>query len=349
MVGKDDDLVVGLQLTHSGRWSYRKPLIAVRSPLVDKITYLDKKKGIKIPEDYPVLTDDYLERLEDLYVEAAKRAHRIGFQFVDVKQCHTYLLNELLGARTREGNYGGSWENRTRFVRNVIQKIQNEVGHDLVIASRINVHDGIPYHLNPETGAGEPLPFQAPYHDGFGNDAQNPLKEDLTEPKMLVGLLQSLGVKMVNVSMGSPYFNPHVGRPFEKPPSDGYESPEHPLVGVDRHFRLTAEIQQAFPDIVVIGTGYSWLQIYLINAAETNLRRKRATIVAIGRGALAYPDFAKDAIEEGHLTGKKVCLAVSYCTSLMRAKGNELGQFPAGCVPRDSLYAPIYKETLKKK
>jgi len=346
---RDDDLMVGLQLTHSGRWSYQKPIIAYHHPQVDSVTYLDKKNGIKIPTDYPLVTDGDLERTEDMFVEAVERVYRLGFDFVDVKQCHTYLLNELLGAHTREGKYGGSFENRTRFIRNILGKIHNELGDKLIIASRINAYDGIPYEKDPSTGLGKPLPFSVPYPYSFGVDRHNPLKEELSEPLQLVGLLHDHGVKMINVSMGSPYYNMHIGRPFEHAPIDGYVPPEHPLSGIDRHFRITGAIQQAFPDLVVVGTGYSWLRHFLINAGESNIRRKRVTIVATGRGAIAYPDYAHDALTLGKLKSSNVCIAVSHCTNLMRSKHNDLGQFPAGCVPRDPLYAEIFKESTGKK
>ena len=347
--GRDDDLIVGLQLTHSGRYSFQKPIIAYHNPLVDQVAYLDKKGGIKIPPDYPLVDDGYLERLEEKFVTAAKLAYSIGFDFVDVKQCHTYLLSELLGATTREGKYGGSFQNRTRFVRNVIRRIREEVGPDVLIASRINAFDGIPFYLDHSTREGKPCSHPIPYtYGGFGLDVNNPLRDDLTEPKMLVKMLVDEGVKLINVSMGSPYYNMHYGRPFERAPIDGYESPEHPLVGVDRHFRIAGEIQKAFPDLVVVGTGYSWLREYLLPAAESNLRRRRVTIVAVGRGGIAYPNYARDALTRRELERAKVCLAVSYCTALMRAKDNELGQYPTGCVPRDPFFAPIFKETLEK-
>lgn len=347
--GKDDDLLIGLQLTHSGRYSYRKPLITYHHAQADTLTYLDKQNGVKLPADYPVVTDDYLQRLEDIFVDAIKRVQKLGFDFVDLKQCHTYLLNELLGARTRAGNYGGSFENRTRFIRNVLGKIRSEVGDSLILASRLNAYDGVPFQKDPASGVGVALPFETPYPYSFGVDRNNPLKEDLEEPLKLIRLMMDLGVKMVNVSMGSPYYNMHIGRPFEHAPIDGYIPPEHPLLGIDRHFRITAAIQQAFPDLVVVGTGYSWLRQYLINAGESNIRRKRVTIVATGRGAIAYPDYARDAITLGKLKSSNVCIAVSHCTNLMRAKNNELGQFPAGCVPRDLIYAEILKETLGRK
>ncbi|MBI3787563.1 MAG: NADH:flavin oxidoreductase [Ignavibacteriales bacterium] len=347
--GRDDDLLVGLQLTHSGRYSYRKPLIAYHHPQADQATFLDKKKGIRLPADYPVVTDDYLERLEDIFVLAVKRAREVGFDFIDIKQCHTYLLNELLGARTRAGKYGGSFENRTRFIRNVLGKIKSELGERIIVASRFNAYDGVPYEKDLTTGVGKSIPYPKPYPYSFGIDQNDPMKEDLTEPLHLVKLMSDLGVKMVNVSMGSPYYNMHLGRPFEQAPIDGYIPPEHPLIGIDRHFRITAAVQKAFPKMVVVGTGYSWLRQFLINAGESNLRRGRVSIVATGRGAIAYPDYAKDALASGKLKSSNVCIAVSHCTNLMRSKNNELGQFPTGCVPRDPIYAQVLKEAQGKK
>ncbi|MEX2116206.1 MAG: NADH:flavin oxidoreductase [Bacteroidota bacterium] len=347
--GSDDDLLVGLQLTHSGRYSYRKPLIVYHHPQADELTYLDKANGIRIPKEYPVLQDADLERIEDAYAAAAKRAFKIGFDFVDVKQCHTYLLNELLGARTRPGKYGGDFAGRTRMIRNILGKIRNEVGDEPLIASRMNAFDGVPFSKDPITGAGRPMPFAIPYEYSFGVNPQNPMEEDLTEPILLVQLLREYGVGLLNVSMGSPYYNMHYGRPFERTPEDGYFAPEHPLLGVARHFRITGAIQQAFPDLAVVGTGYSWLRQFLLPAAEANIRNKKVTIVATGRGAIAYPEYARDAMKEGALKQSRVCLAISYCTNLMRAKNNELGQYEAGCVPRDDVYTAIYQDLLAKK
>jgi len=342
--GKDDRLLVGLQLTHSGRYSYLKPLIAFRHPLVDQVTYIDKKRRIPIPDDYPVLSDDYLEKLEDLYVESAKIACNIGFDFIDLKQCHTYLLSELLASKTREGKYGGSLENRTRFIRNVIKKIQSEVDEKLMIATRLNVYDGLPYRPDDETSVGVHFEYETPYLYGFGVDENEPLKYDLTEPIKVIGMLKKLGIKMINISVGSPYFNPHIGRPFEIPPVDGYLSPEHPLVGVERLFKVTAEIQRAYPELVIVGTGYSWLRNYFANAGSANILDGKVTIVALGRGAFAYPDFANDCLNQGMPNPRKTCIADSYCTALMRAKNNGPGQYPSGCVIRDALYQKVYRE-----
>jgi 2,4-dienoyl-CoA reductase-like NADH-dependent reductase (Old Yellow Enzyme family) len=342
--GSDRDLIVGLQLTHSGRYSFQRPLIAFHDPLLDPCTFIDKARKQAIDRTYPVLDDDYLERLEDHYVAAARLAFQIGFDFVDIKQCHRYLLSELLAAKTRVGRYGGSFDDRTRFVRNVIGKIRNNLP-SAVICSRVNVYDGIPFRRNEATGAGEPRPFELPVQSSFGAAERDPLSADLNEPKSLLALLQHLSVPMVNITMGNPYAVMHVTRPFEYPPTDGYETPEHPLVGIGRHFRLTAELQSSFPDLVLIGSGYSWLQAFAYHAAAANLRDGRARVAGLGRAMLAYPDSMLHALAGKPLDPHRTCRTFSYCTNLMRSKSNELGQYPTGCPPFDKdVYGPIWKE-----
>jgi NADPH2 dehydrogenase len=331
--GRDDDLIIGLQLTHSGRFSYPRPLIAHHAPPIDAV------KGI--PGDHPVITDSYLEELEDAYVTAATLVAGAGFDFVDIKQCHGYLLNELLACRDRSGAYGGDFEGRTRFVRNVVGRIRAKLGLGMLIASRVNVFDGPPFDKSTD-GTGRTTIIGS-YPWGFGTSDENPTTPVLEEPLRLISALKELGVSLVNVTMGSPYWNPHIGRPFERPPVDGYWPSEHPLVGVERHFRLTAAVQRAFPDLAVVGSGYSWLRHYAAVAGEANVRAGSVSIVGLGRGAIAYPDFAADLMDRGEMADRKSCIGVSYCTALMRAKTNDLGQFPVGCVPRDPLFAEQFK------
>jgi 2,4-dienoyl-CoA reductase-like NADH-dependent reductase (Old Yellow Enzyme family) len=323
--GSDNDLLIGLQLTHSGRYSYRRRLIAFHDPFLDPDT---------VAPDYPLLDDDYLARLPDHYVAAARLAQHIGFQFVDVKQCHRYLLSELLAARARPGQYGGSLENRTRLAREIISRIQDEVP-GLLVATRLNVYDGVP----PEAAGIVPVPCPV-----WGARADDPLQPDLAEPIAWVGQMIQLGVELVNVSMGNPYATPHVIRPFEYPPPDGYETPEHPLLGVDRHVRLAEQVQRAFPRLPVVGSGYSYLQEFLFEAGAANVRDGRITFVGVGRAALPQPDFARQLAEQGRLDRKRVCRTFSYCTALMRSKQNELGQFATGCPPFDKeVYGPIWE------
>jgi 2,4-dienoyl-CoA reductase-like NADH-dependent reductase (Old Yellow Enzyme family) len=344
----DDDLIVGLQLTHSGRYSYRKPLLACHDLVLDPRTLADKKTGACVNSDSPLLDDDDLRRLVDAYLVSAKLAHRIGFQFVDIKQCHRYLLSELLSARSRPGPYGGSLENRTRLARDIIQAIRAEVPN-LTIVSRLNVYDGLPYR--PGAGnIGEPCPWEAPLANAWGHSLEDPFTPDLTEPIAWIREMQQLGVVLVNVSMGNPYASPHIIRPFEYPPPDGYETPEHPLIGVDRHFRLTERLQREFPDLPLVGSGYSYLQEHLFHAAAANVRDNRCTFVGVGRAALPMPDFARQLLETGTMERKQVCRTFSYCTALMRSKHNELGQFATGCPPFDKeVYGPIWKEASRKK
>jgi len=340
--GNADDLLDVLQLTHSGRHSVPHRTIAYHNP------YVDHKTGV--PPDYPVITDDELERLEDYYVEAARHAVRAGFRAVDVKATHGYLLVELLGAKTRPGRYGGPLENRLRFLRNVIGKIRADLGGRLMLAVRLGCYDGVPYYKDPVTEIGAPCRFETPYPYGFGVDPEDPLREDLTEVKQVVGCLAAWGVVLLNVSTGSPYFNPHVGRPFEKPDEGNYEPPEHPLLGVDRHFRIAGELQSTFPDLPMVGTGYSWLQKYCVNAAAWNLANRRIGFFGLGRGSLAHWEFGREALERGELDERRVCKTLTYCTFLMRQKNHPLGQFPCGCPPFDKEgYGPIMKEAVAAK
>jgi NADPH2 dehydrogenase len=332
--GRDDDLLDVLQLTHSGRYSYQGPLACFHHPLLEK-----RERPSRI------LTDGELEELEDRYARAALLAREIGFKGIDLKLTHGYFGNELLAARTRPGRYGGSFENRTKFARNVLQKIRQKTGDDLVLAVRLGVYDGVPFESDPLTRAGRPKSFPAPYPYSFGTDANDPLREDLAEPLALIEMLRKEGVSLLNISMGNPYTNPHLGRPFEKPDEGNYETPEHPLQGVARHFRLTAGIQERFSDLVVIGSGYSWLRHFQINAGAANIAQGRVTMMGVGRGALAYPNFAEDSLRHGTLDPRQVCKTYTYCTYLMRRKENEQGQFPTGCPPFDrDTYGPILKE-----
>ncbi|MBL0160826.1 MAG: NADH:flavin oxidoreductase [Bryobacterales bacterium] len=335
--GTTDDLLIPMQLTMSGRYSVPNKTIVYHNPLIDQ------KTGT--PPDFPVISDDELERLEDDYVSATGLALRAGFTAVDIKATHGYLLSELMGAKTREGRYGGSLENRTRFFRNVFGKIRAKYGQQVMICMRLGCFDCVPYMMDEATKLGKPLDYPLPYPWGWGVNPENPMEPELTEVKQAIGWFKDWGLELLNVSMGSPYYNPHIGRPFEKPDEGSYEQPEHPMLGVDRHFAVAGELQRAFPDLPMVGTGYSWLQKYAINAGAANVEAGNIAFLGLGRGVLSYPDFAKDVIEKGDLDELRVCKTLTYCTFLMRTKGNEFGQFPSGCPPFDKLvYGPIMKE-----
>jgi len=334
--GTADDLLIPIQLTHSGRYSVPRRIVAYHNP------YIDAKTGTS--PDEPIISDGELERLEDDYVTAAGLALDAGFEAIDIKAVHGYLVSELLGAKTRAGNYGGTLENRLRFLRNIIGKIRAAFGRRLLLAVRMNAFDGVPFTRDPVTGLGVPCGFEVPYPYGWGVDAHDPLREDLGEVRQAIAGLREWGVELLNLSLGSPYYNPHIGRPFEKPDEGNYEQPEHPLLGVDRHFRIAARLQRAFPDLPMVGTGYSWLQKYAINAGAQQIAAGNVRFLGMGRGALAYPDFARDALEKGELDERRCCKTLTYCTYLMRQKHHPLGQFPTGCPPFDKeAYGQIIK------
>lgn len=342
--GDDSDLLVGLQLTHSGRYSFPRPILAQHDPLLDPRTVADKATGAIVDATFPLLSDADLDRLQDRYVDAARIAWRIGFDFVDIKQCHRYLLNELLASKTRPGKYGGSFENRTRFIRELVGKLRSEHPGGLV-ATRLNVFDGIPFRMNGVDAPGVPVEFSRPVRSSWGTNEEDPFAPDITEPLALVGELRRLGVSLLNVSMGNPYASPHIVRPFEYAPVDGYLSPEHALIGVDRHFRLTSTLQAAYPDLPIVGSGYSWLQAFAFQAGAANVARGRTAFVGIGRGSLSQPDFGRHVLLGEPLDPKRICRTFSYCTALMRNKKHPLGQFPTGCPPFDkAVYGPIWDE-----
>lgn len=305
-----------LQLTHSGRYSRPDgvpcPVLTHRNPILDK--------SLMIPFNYPIITDSELERLEDSFVEAARYAYESGFDGVDIKSCHRYLISDLLGAYTREGSkYGGTFENRTRFLLNVIDKIKNSLPQ-VLITTRLNVYDGIAY----------------PY--GFGVDKENEKKPDLTEPLNLIKELSSRGVNLISISVGTPYYNPHINRPYDTPILNGYTPQEHPLEGIYRFISLVDLIQTTKPESIIVGAGYSWLRQFFPYFAAGVLHKKAASLIGIGRLALAYPECLRDLREKGFLDPKKVCQTCSCCSQIMRDGGQ------VGCVLRDSsIYSPIFK------
>jgi 2,4-dienoyl-CoA reductase-like NADH-dependent reductase (Old Yellow Enzyme family) len=326
--GRTDDLLIGLQLTHSGRFArphdhHRpEPVLAYHHPI------LDRRLGI--PADYPVLDDGAVARLVDDFVAAARRAQEAGFAFVDIKHCHGYLGHELLSAVTRPGRYGGSLENRTRFLREVTAGIR-ALAPELGVAIRLSAVDWVPYRPGPD-GRGEPEPIpDGRYPFAFGGDGTG-LGIDLAEPCALLDMLGALDIHLVCVSVGSPYYNPHLQRPALFPPSDGYGPPEDPLVGVARQLAITARLKQHRPALAVVGSGYSYLQEWLPHVAQAVVRTGQADFVGLGRMALAYPELPADVLAGRPLRRGQICRTFSDCTSAPR------GGLVSGCFPLDAFY-----------
>ena len=329
-----EDLLVGLQLTHSGRFSRPndhhklEPVIAYRHPI------LEEKFGLK--QDNPIISDDELEQLIADFVTAAKLSQQAGFAFVDLKTCHSYLGQELLSAVDRPGKFGGSFANRTRFLREIITGVRAEAP-GLMIGVRLNAMDWIPFRKGAD-GTGEPYALREYFGEGrypyaFGGDGTG-LGHDLTEPLQLLDMLSALGVRLVCVTLGSPYYNPHLLRPALFPPTDGYLPPEDPLVGVARHIMLTAELKRLRPNMIVVGSGYTYLQDWLPHVAQAVIRQGMADVVGLGRMVLSYPDLPADVLAGRPLRRKELCRTFSDCTSGPR------NGLVSGCYPLD----PFYKE-----
>ncbi len=322
----DGDLYLGLQLTHSGRfsrpnvWNRPEPVAAYAHP------YLDKR----FPNGVPVMSDAEIDRLVDDFIDGARRAYAIGFHFIDIKHCHGYFGHELLSARERTGKYGGSLENRTRFLFSVVDGVRAAVP-GLGIGVRLSVIDSVPFRKTVD-GPGEPESPPGEYRYGFGAFDDCRLERALEDGRELLRLLQSRGVRWVCLTAGSPYYCPHVVRPALFPPIDGYEPPEDPLRGVARQIRVTASLKSEFPDLVFVGSAYSYLQEWLPNVAQYTVRHGMTDFVGLGRIMLSYPGLAADVLEGKPLVRKLFCRTFSDCTT-----GPRMG-LVSGCYPLDSEY-----------
>ena len=329
--GSSDGLSVGLQLTHSGRFSrpnqksQPEPRVAYRHPVLDE--------RVGVANDEPVLTDNDLKHLIDDFVAASVNAWKAGFRWVDVKHCHGYLGHEILSGFDRPGDFGGNFENRTRFLRNIVSGIRAEAP-GLGIGVRVSIFDFTPYQPgDSEERTGVPS-VSGPYSHAFGGDGTGQ-GIDLNEPFQLVQLMQDLGIDLLCTSCGSPYYNPHIQRPALFPPSDGYQPPEDPLVGINRQLQATAELKRAFPDMIVVGTGYSYLQEWLPNVAQAVVQRQLVDSVGLGRMVLSYPDLPADVLAGRPLTRKRICRTFSDCTTAPR------NGMISGCFPLDPFYRDL--------
>src|SRR5438552_7985200 len=317
--GSDEGLLIGLQLTHSGRFcrpnthNKPEPRILYHHPI------LDRRLGL--PRDYPILTDGEIGSIVENFHRAVKMAHELDFDFVDVKHCHGYLGHEFLSAHTREGRYGGSFENRTRFLRETVEGIR-AIAPGLKIGVRLSAFDMVPFRPAPASsplgaGIGEPEPFERliPYRWGFGVNPTDPTREDLGETARFLALLEQMDIRLVNLTAGSPYYTPHIQRPAAYPPSDGYRPPDDPLVEVARQMNAVRLLKGRFPELIIVGTGYSYLQDFLPHVAQAAVRMGWTDSVGLGRMLLTYPEMLWDVIDGRPLQHKRVCRTFSDCTT----------------------------------
>jgi 2,4-dienoyl-CoA reductase-like NADH-dependent reductase (Old Yellow Enzyme family) len=323
------DAFVGLQMTHSGRHARPhgtpQPIIAAHATWLDEHT--------KVSAAHPLIGDDELQALTRSYVRLAQLAQQAGFDFVDVKACHGYLIHELLGARSRPGPYGGDYAGRTRFLLETITAIQNACP-GLGVGVRLCAGDVFPHRVDPDGGPGIPLDAtpHLPLNHGWGMDLQRPSQTDSAEPEQLTRDLVDRGVCLINVTLGSPYSCPHLQRPARNPPIDGYPPPEDPLLSVLRQVLMTRRIKAACPGAIVVGTGYTYLQEWFPHLAQAELRRGTVDLVGLGRMVLSYPEFPMDLLLGRDIQQTRICRTFSDCTN-----GPRQG-LVSGCFPLDSHY-----------
>ena len=286
-----------------------------------------------------MLSDGDIRRLIDDFVAAAKLAQNCGFDFVDLKHCHGYLGHEFLSAKTRPGDFGGSFENRTRFLRELVAGIRAHAP-GLEIGVRLSAIDFLPFQPDPalsnaeELGPGVAVPHAhaLPYAHGFGMDANNPLQQSLAEPLLFLSAMQAMDIHLVNITVGSPYYTPHVTRPALYPPSDGYQPPEDPLVGVMRHLETVRDLKKHFPNMAFVGSGYTYLQEFLPHVAQAVVRQSWTDFVGLGRMVLSYPELPADMLAGRPLQKKRLCRTFSDCTTAPR------NGMVSGCYPLDTHY-----------
>ena len=317
-LGFKNECVLILQLNHAGRYTkvgdQRYPMRTFQS------LNLDNEMNISL-HDGTTLSDKDLDEFEDIWVEKTVLAKEAGFDGVDIKSCHGYLISELLSSVPRESSiYGGQeLEKRSRFLLNIVRRAKKRINSDFIITTRLSPYTGIPY---PE---------------GFGVEKLEgerfPAPMDLSEPIELIKNLYDLGVRLINISGGNPYYHPQITRPYDTPVKDGAEPTEHPLYGVNRLINLAAAIKKQTPDdMVFVGSGYSYLREYADRVTAGLIHEKKIDICGFGRMAFANPNFPKQIFKDGKINKKLCCIACSKCSQFMREGRN------TGCAIRDPEY-----------
>ncbi len=285
----EEQVFLVIQLTHSGRNSNpngkARPVCAFSNPCIPK-------------ENEYILPDEEIQEIEEDYVRACILAQEVGFDAVDIRTCHGYLLNEFLAAYNRPGRYGGSYENRTRFLMEILDKLKDTV--TIPIGVRLNMYDGLPW----------------PY--GWGADAQG---ENLTESYRLVSDLYAKGIRLLNITNGIGAYSPFVIRPYDR---GGIDPTESPFQGIYRMQQCAKHVKELAPDAVVIASGFSWLREFAPQVAAGGIAADYYDMAGFGRQSIRLPDTAEKILTGQGLQRKECCVTCCGCTNLIKKSGKML-------------------------
>jgi NADPH2 dehydrogenase len=162
---KDNGASIAIQLAHAGR----KSEVSNDLPIAPTaIAFSDKyKKPVE-------MTKETIKRVIESFKESAKRANEVGFDAIEIHGAHGYLINQFLSPLTnkRKDQYGGSLENRMRFLEEVIRAIKKEWPDEKVIMLRVSANE----------------------YDAAGNSMEDMIA--------IVNNAKKLGVDLINVSSG---------------------------------------------------------------------------------------------------------------------------------------------------
>ena len=309
--GRTDGLVVGLQLTHSGRYARPnpggrwEPITAYAHPVLDR----------RFPAGTPVrtFTDDELDALVDDFVRAAIVARAAGFDFVDVKHCHGYLGHELLSAWDRPGPYGGA-TGRTTFLRRIVEGIRRDAP-GLAIGVRVSAFDAVPFRKDAarrrHAGSGHgvvPVRLRAARRSGrrARSRAGPRLPARARRPRHPLGVASAPAARTTTRT------------------SSARRSSRRPTATCRRRIRWSAcarqiaavgALKRDFPNLRLVGTGYSYLQEWLPHVGQAAVREGLTDFVGLGRMVLSYPALPADVLAGKPLTRGAICRTFSDCTT----------------------------------
>lgn len=215
------DSLAFMELTHPGLFSELKHS-GGKTPVAP--SDVDLRKDHLHPH---VLTEDEIREIIEIFAQAALRAKKAQFDGVEIEAAHALLVNQFLSpiANKRTDKFGGSLENRVRFVSMLIDRIKEVCGRNFTVTARLGVIDFVDGGIDIKEGAKiakafEEMGYAAVHADvGFGNKeyrlepmqykeawrtsyAEELKKEGVKIPVVAVGMIRNPSVAEDIISSG---------------------------------------------------------------------------------------------------------------------------------------------------